>query len=238
MFAGSSTILTLHQPRRAFGLPNPSAFCVKLETYLRMADIPYEIAPGDPRDAPKGKVPWIVDDGEPLGDSALIIEYLKAGMVIHSMADSRRTSGRSVTRPGNWSRKACISCRRGRSGPKTTASKFNAAELFDGMPEEQLQYIPDMVRKRAIGKLEAQGIGRHDRDEVYAIGVQDVIAFGDLLGDNAWLFGAAPTSYDASAFGVIGNLKDGPFPSPGAGLHSGDTEHRRLHRQNPAALFR
>ena len=42
-----------------------------------MAEIPYEIAAGDPRKAPKGKVPWIDDDGHVLGDSAFIIQYLK-----------------------------------------------------------------------------------------------------------------------------------------------------------------
>ena len=44
--------MKLFQPKRAFGLPNPSAFCVKLETYLRMAEIDYELALGDPREAP------------------------------------------------------------------------------------------------------------------------------------------------------------------------------------------
>ena len=69
--------MKLFQPARAFGLPNPSAFCVKVELYMRMAGIPYELALGDPRDAPKGKVPWINDDGHILGDSTFIIEYLK-----------------------------------------------------------------------------------------------------------------------------------------------------------------
>ena len=32
----------LHQPPAAWGLPNPSPFCAKLETYLRMAEIPFE----------------------------------------------------------------------------------------------------------------------------------------------------------------------------------------------------
>ena len=66
----------------------------------------------------------------------------------------------------------------------------------------------------AIGKLEAQGIGRHSRDEIYTIGEEDVVAFGELLADGHYLFGDRPTSFDASAFGVIGNLKDGPFESP------------------------
>ncbi|MFW2405766.1 MAG: glutathione S-transferase C-terminal domain-containing protein, partial [Gammaproteobacteria bacterium] len=89
-----------------------------------------------------------------------------------------------------------------------------SAELFAGMPEEALAYVPDMVRKRAIEKLNAQGVARHGEAEVYALGAKDVEAFAELLGDGPFLFGVAPTSFDASAFGVIGNLKDGPFASP------------------------
>jgi hypothetical protein len=89
-----------------------------------------------------------------------------------------------------------------------------SAELFTGMPEEQLKYVPEMVRKKVIEKLQGQGIGRHEPDEIYALGLADVQAFGELLGDGPFLFGDRPTSFDASAFGVIGNLKDGLFDSP------------------------
>jgi hypothetical protein len=41
-----------------------------------------------------------------------------------------------------------------------------------------------------------------------------VESFGGLLNEADFLFGDEPTSFDACAFGVVGNLKDGPFPSP------------------------
>jgi len=206
--------MKLYQPARAFGLPNPSAFCVKLETYLRMAEIPYETALGDPRQAPKGKVPWIEDDGQILGDSSLIIDYLKQrhgdpldgrltpreqaqGHAIQKMVEENLYFVSSYTK---W--------------VEDEGFAIYSAELFAGMPEEQLAYIPEMVRKRAVEKLEAQGIARHTGPEVYTLGVKDVAAFAELLGEGPYLFGDAPTSFDASAFGVIGNLKDGPFASP------------------------
>jgi hypothetical protein len=37
-------LITLHQFAPAFGLPNASPFCMKLETYLRMAGLPCETA--------------------------------------------------------------------------------------------------------------------------------------------------------------------------------------------------
>jgi glutathione S-transferase len=204
----------LYQPSRAFGLPNPSAFCVKLETYLRMAEIPYEIAGGDPRDAPKGKVPWIDDDGHVLGDSTFIIEYLKDkhGDPLDGRLTSReQAEGHAIKKLVEDSLYFVSSYSK---WVEDDGFEIYSAELFAGMPEEQLKYVPDMVRKRVVEKLKAQGVARHSREEVYALGIQDVVAFGFLLGDGPFLFGKHPTSFDASAFGVIGNLKDGPFDSP------------------------
>lgn len=70
-------MIVLRQPPRAWGLPSMSPFCAKLETYLRMAKIPYEIKPGNPRVAPKGKIPYIEHDGHVMGDSEHIVEYLR-----------------------------------------------------------------------------------------------------------------------------------------------------------------
>lgn len=207
-------MLILHQPKRAFGMPNPSAFCVKLETYLRMAKIPYELAYGEPKDAPKGKVPWIEDDGKILADSSFIIDFLKIkhGDALDSALTRRQVAlGHAIKKLVEESLYFVSSYSK---WADDHGFEIYAAELFAGMPEEQLKYVPDMVRKRAIEKLQAQGIGRHSADEVYEIGVKDVESFAELLGEDLYLFGDRPTSYDASAFGVIGNLKDGPFPSP------------------------
>ncbi|MGB6086488.1 Tom37 metaxin N-terminal-like domain-containing protein [Parvibaculum sp.] len=60
------------------GTPNPSQFCVKLEAVFRLAGVPYEICPEmNPATGPKGKLPFIEFEGERVGDSALILDYLK-----------------------------------------------------------------------------------------------------------------------------------------------------------------
>src|SRR6185295_4139940 len=70
-------MIRLYQYPPMFGLPNPSPFCMKLETWLRMTRLPFEVERVvDPRKGPKGKVPWIEDQGRTIADSALIIEYL------------------------------------------------------------------------------------------------------------------------------------------------------------------
>jgi len=207
-------MITLHQPARAFGLPCPSAFCVKLEAYLRMAGIPYALANGEPSDAPKGKIPWITHGDLVMGDSSLIIDYLKqefgdvldarlspvewaAGHAIQKMLEE---SLYFVSSYSKWADDA--------------AFDIYSAELFKSLSDEDKETIPEMVRGKVKDKFKAQGIGRHTTDEVYEIGLKDVRSFSGLLGSTEYLFGDKPTSFDAVALGVIGNIKDGPFPSP------------------------
>ena len=39
-------MIKLYQFNPAWGLPNPSPFCMKVETYLRMVGLPYEVVNG------------------------------------------------------------------------------------------------------------------------------------------------------------------------------------------------
>ena len=73
--------VTLHKFGPQWGLADPSPFCVKLESFLRLNNIPYETKNFDPkstyRKSPKKKVPYVVfESGEVMGDSTLIIERL------------------------------------------------------------------------------------------------------------------------------------------------------------------
>ena len=49
----------------AFGLIETGPFALKLMTYMRLAEIPFvEKVQGDPRKAPKKKIPYIIDEGK------------------------------------------------------------------------------------------------------------------------------------------------------------------------------
>jgi hypothetical protein len=56
-------MITLYQFAPTWGIPNAGQFNAKLETYLRMCKIPYEIAETLPLKAPKGKLPFIEPKG-------------------------------------------------------------------------------------------------------------------------------------------------------------------------------
>ena len=71
-------MIKLYQFKPTWGLPNPSPFCMKVETYLRMAGLSYEVINGAvPFKAPKKKLPYIEDGTQMVADSGFIFKYLK-----------------------------------------------------------------------------------------------------------------------------------------------------------------
>ena len=72
-------MIRLYKFGPAFGLRETGPFVLKTMAYMKLAGIPFEeIVQGDPRKAPKKKIPYISDDGQEIGDSSLIIKHLKA----------------------------------------------------------------------------------------------------------------------------------------------------------------
>lgn len=73
-------MITLYKFGAIGDVCDPSPFCVKVEAYLRLAKLPYETQSGAQylRTAPKGKLPYIEDEGKIIADSTFIIDYLKA----------------------------------------------------------------------------------------------------------------------------------------------------------------
>src|SRR5262249_32010017 len=69
-------MIKLNQLSRVWGLLNVSPACMELETWLRLTGVPYEISPLDFLGAPKGKIPYIEENGTKLGDATLIIAHL------------------------------------------------------------------------------------------------------------------------------------------------------------------
>ena len=70
-------MIALYQFAPVWAIPNLSPACVKVETYLRMANLPYEVRSVIPMKGAKGKLPFIEDQGRRIADSRFIIEYLQ-----------------------------------------------------------------------------------------------------------------------------------------------------------------
>ena len=202
-------MIKLYQFAPAFGLPNPSPFCMKLENYLRMAGLPFETPRADLgafRRAPKGKMPYIEDNGRLLPDSAFIIDYLKvtygdkldAELTAEQKAVSlafRRLMEENLywvvlyirwAEPAGWA---------------------HLREAFFGrLPTPMKWVVAPAARRGLLREMYGHGMGRHTRDEIYAVGKQDVSALADFLADKPFFMGDNPTSLDATAYAFLANL--------------------------------
>jgi hypothetical protein len=64
----------------------------------------------------------------------------------------------------------------------------------------------DQARKYNLERYHYQGIGRYEPDGVYARGIADLRVLANLVPQNAFLFGAQPSSIDAGIYGFLANI--------------------------------
>jgi glutathione S-transferase len=195
-------MIELHQLPPAFGLPSISSFCLKLETWLRMVGLEFEVVQEtDTRRAPLGKMPWIVDDGVAIGDSSLVIEHLKRTRGLDP--DAALTPEQAAVALGvqrlveNHLYHVLVYHRWVASGPEVI-SRF-----FAGLPALVRPVVTRLVRRKIARDLKGHGISLHRDEEIWQMGRQDLSALSALLGGQPFFFGAEPTTTDAIVFGLV-----------------------------------
>jgi glutathione S-transferase len=197
---------------------------MKLETWLRIAGIPYEAAWPPAEQSPKGKIPFIEDDGALIGDSTLIIEHLKRTRGVdpdEGLSPAERAISLAFRRMIKENTYWVICHGRYRIPAVWDAWRRALASAFvpPGAPEEAVQQalaIADNIQKTVLEQMHAHGIGRHTDDEIHQIGIADVSAISDLLADKPFLFGDRATTADAAAYATMANLIDVPYDTPPA----------------------
>ncbi len=208
-------MIKLYQFDPTWGIPNLGHFNVKVETYLRMADLPYEVVETLPLKGPKGKLPFIEDDGDRIADSRFIIEYLKdkyGDPLDTDLSAKQRSIMTAMQRlleehlywigmyarwqytDENW--------------------QITKKAIFGGMPPV-IRDLAAVIYRRLIGKqIYGHGTGRHNADEIFHLGQVDLDAVSMFLAEKPYFMGDKPTSLDASAFGILINTVCGPIESP------------------------
>jgi len=207
--------LIVHQLPGAWGLPSISPFCLKLEAYLRLVEIPFEsVVDATPFQGPKGKLPWIEHEGKRIGDSGFIIEYLESRFgcdANRGLDAAARATAHALRRlieenlywtmvydrwmvDSNW-------------------RSFRPVVL-GGVPAPLRAFVGPLARRGVRRQLAGHGIGLHSRDEIHAIGVKDIRALADFLGDKPFFMGDGPSEIDAIAYGFLANILKAPVASP------------------------
>jgi len=196
-------------------MPNLSPFCAKLETYLRMAEIPHTVVPVDFRKAPKGKIPFVTIDGALMGDSQLVIEELERRAGERALDAGLSARDRAIARTVRRMLDEAfyfvgVYFRWGTDdGYQVLAPEFKKA-----LPAPVRALAMPLIRRSVKKTLHKQGTGRHTPAEVAAMGSADLDALSELLGDADFLYGARPCTVDASVFAFLEGILGFPLESP------------------------
>jgi len=206
--------ITLYATRPGFGMPETSPFVIKTEVQLKMAGLAYARASTTPPQAPKGKVPYLVDDGEVVCDSTFIRAHIerKYGVDLDEGLDRRqRAESWAIERMLEdhlyfamvWFRWIV---------PENFAK--GPANFFNSVPEEQREAGRREMQARRDGDLRSHGIGRHSAAEIAALGVRSIDAVAAVLGDKPYLMGERWSAVDATAFAMLASILTPFFDTP------------------------
>lgn len=203
------TKMTLEVVPGAFGLHNAALFSIKAEALLRMAGLDYTCEPGRPDKAPKGKLPVLRDGERVIPDSCHIQQYLETEKDIdfdgHLSAEQR---GATVAYRRMVEEHLYFAVMH--SLWIDHADVFRD-EAFGDVPKLMRGVVFSMVQKKIRKSLFGQGLGRHTPEELYAFGVEDLVALETQLDAGGFFFGARLSSIDASVFGVLHLLARAPL---------------------------
>jgi glutathione S-transferase len=207
-------MITLFTFGPAFGLPDPSPFVMKGEMLLKLAKLPYQVNTKGFLRAPKGKLPYMDDDGTVVADSTLMRLHFEQKYGIdfdRGLTERDRGIAWAVEKmledhvywvlvywrwmdDGNFER-----------GP---------ANIFKRVPALIRPFVKKKVRGRVRRSLYAHGISRHNEAEMTAMSNRAFDALSQLLGDNRYLMGSEACGADATAFAFVAGALAPVFESP------------------------
>jgi glutathione S-transferase len=199
-------MITLYSFGPYFDLPDPSPFVMKAEVLLKMAKLPFEIDTRGFNKAPKGKLPYICDDGETIADSSLIRLHIEKKYGFDFDA-GLSPSERGIA----WAfEKMCEDHLywAGLHARWMIDENFDKGprRFFDSAPAVMRPFIIAMVRRQVRRNLWGHGMGRHTLAEMEQLAVRDIDAIADFLGDKPYLMGKAPCGADASLFPFVAHM--------------------------------
>jgi glutathione S-transferase len=206
-------MLTLYSYPELFGVADNNGYGLKVFAFLKLAGVAFVHEHlFDASAAPRGQLPYIVDDNETIGDSETIIAHLirKYRLTIDAgLSSSQRTTNHLVTRMLDdlyW---------------VMSYSRWKDERYFplfrDGFMAQHSQIDEaglNKARDYNAQRYHFQGIGRYPPDQAYARGLADLQVLADLIPAAGYVHGTKPTSIDAGIYGFIANIHFLQIPTP------------------------
>ncbi|XP_072264780.1 failed axon connections homolog [Pyxicephalus adspersus] len=199
----SKDAIILHQfSRPNNGVPSLSPFCLKMETYLRMADLPYQNY-FDGKLSPQGKMPWIEYNHTRVSGTEFIIDFLEEKLGVNlnkNLNPHERAVSRAVTKMVEehfyWTLAYCQWV----DNLHETQKMISIPGPFSDLLKWILCHLTKGIVKR---EMYGQGIGRFSEEEIYKLMEKDMRSLAGLLGDKKYIMGPKFSTLDATIFGHL-----------------------------------
>ncbi|CAH0545712.1 unnamed protein product [Brassicogethes aeneus] len=209
-------IVYLYQFSRTPLLPSLSPYCLKVESWLRLAGVKYENVDHKMKyRSKKGQLPFIELNGEEIADSAIIIKELsqKFGHDLDAAltAEQRNLAHATISMIENHLAWVVMWWRSKYPDQMLKGYKVNLQHaLGTRIPNGILNFCFKFAigRKWLQGskKVKAQGMGVHSAEEVNEFGQEDLKVLSDMLADKPFFFGDEPTNLDVVVFAHLASI--------------------------------
>ncbi|EEB17592.1 protein C6orf168, putative [Pediculus humanus corporis] len=221
-------VVYLYQFSRTPVIPSISPYCLKVETWLRLAGIKYENVDHKTKlRSKKGQLPFIELNGEEIADSAIIIKELAQkfekdldGWLTNDQKSHAHALTSMIENHFLW---VVLAWRTKYPDYFVKGYKLNLQHVFGSkIPNGVLNFffkfavVRKMFYPQGAKKVKAQGIGVHKPEEIMKFGQDDLLALSQSLADKPFFFGDEPTTVDVVAFANLAQVyfidKEVPYP--------------------------
>ncbi len=198
-------MITLYSYPELFGVADNNGYGLKVFAFLRLAGVPFTHEHiFDASAAPRGQLPYIVDDGETVGDSETIIAHVIAKYRLSidaALTAAQRDTNLLVTRMLDdlyW---------------VMSYSRWKDERYWPAFRDALLTQHPSLTeagllkaREFNFQRYHYQGIGRYAPDAAMARGLADLQVLAHLIPADGYVHGGKPTGIDAGIYGFIANI--------------------------------
>jgi hypothetical protein len=198
-------MLTLYSYPQLFGVADNNGYGLKVFAFLRLNRVPFRHEHVfDASAAPRGQLPYIVDDGKAIGDSDSVIAHLTAKYHLSmdaALTARQRDANHLITRMLDdlyW---------------VMSYSRWQDERFWPAFRDALLQQHPSLAeaalhkaQKFNLQRYYFQGIGRYAPEAVFARGLADLGVLANLIPATGYIHGESPTSIDSGIYGFIANI--------------------------------
>ena len=198
-------MITLYSYPQLSGVADNNGYGLKVFAFLKLAGLAFtQEHVFNASSAPRGQLPYIVDDAEMIGDSDTIIDHLiaKYHLKIDDGITTRQCDANLLIRRMLDDLYWVMSYSRWKDDQYWPLFFTLLRRQHPSLTEAGLLKAREFNFQRYF----YQGIGRYTPTAAYARGIADLQVLANLIPPTGYVHGAKPTSVDAAIYGFIANI--------------------------------